>query len=512
VKQYLLGIDIGTSNSKGIISNLEGRIIKSYSISHSVSNPRSCWAEHDSIKIWWDDFKKICNELLSKKSIKNDEIAAIGCSGLGPSMVPIDKNGDPLRPAILYGIDTRSKNEIKYLNKILGLKSIFENCGQILSVQSVGTKILWYKKNEPDKYKITSKILTANGFIIYKLTGRYSIDLCSAIFFSPLFNINRLCWNIEISEKIGISMSVLPDIYKPYDVIGEVTKEASRETGLAEGTPIIAGAVDTFAEAVGAGAIESGDVFLSYGTTMTVIVNSSSLKTHTALWANMHYVPDIYTLIGGMATSGALTTWFIKNFMQVESEVLKTNGLSVYPVLSDMASKVPAGAEGLIILPYFSGERTPINDESARGIIVGLNLSHSREHIYRALLESTANGVAHHLDIIGKMNIIPKRIISAGGGIENETWTQIVSDVTGLKQICIGESGYNAPVGNAYMAGFGIGLFKNFSMLKNKWVNKESIIEPDKKKHLKYKKYLKIYRSLYKNTKEEIHKLVKLSS
>jgi xylulokinase len=511
MKRYLLGMDIGTTRSKGIISDLEGRIVSSYSISHAVSMPHKCWAEHDAIEIWWDDFKKICTELLSKGNVKGNEIAAIGCSGLGPSMVPIDRKGNPLRPAILYGIDTRSKNEIQYLNELLGLRNIFETSGQILSTQSVGTKLLWYKRNEPDKYKETLKIVTANGFLIYKLTGRYSIDLCSAIFFGPLFNIKKLCWDTMISEKIGIPISLLPEIYGPSDIVGEVTTEASKETGLAEGTPVIAGAIDTFAEAVGAGAIESGDIFLVYGTTMTIIVNSNSLKTHSDLWANVHYVPGIYTLIGGMATSGALTQWFAKNFAHIEQEIFRRNGVDIYPILSDMAAEVPAGSEGLIVLPYFSGERTPINDELARGVIAGLTLSHTRKHVYRALLEGTANSVAHHLDIIGTLNITPKRVISAGGGIENRTWTQIVSDVTGLKQICIGEKGFSAPLGDAYMAGFGTDIFKDFSILKEKWVKRARVIEPDEKTHRKYKEYLTIYKNLYERTREDIHRLVTLS-
>lgn len=512
MKKYLLGVDIGTSNSKGIITDFEGTVVSSASKTHTTSMPHTCWAEHDAIKIWWDDFKTICAELLHKAKIQGDEIAAIGCSGLGPTMVPIDTNGNPLRPAILYGIDTRSKNQIQYLNTLLGEEKIFDITGQILSAQSVGPKILWYKQTEPEQYQKTWKILTTNGFVLYKLTGKHSIDMCTAIFFAPLFHIKKLCWNTMISEKIGIPLSLLPEIYHPSDIVGEVTAQASQETGLAEGTPVIAGAVDTFAEAVGAGAIEAGDVFLAYGTTMTILVNSNSLKTHIDLWANVHYVPGIYTLIGGMATSGALIQWFKNNFVQIEQKLSASDGVDVYTLLSNMAAEVPAGSEGLIVLPYFSGERTPINDERARGIIAGLTLSHTKKHFYRALLEGTAHSIAHHLDIMSPMNITPKKIIAAGGGVENSIWTQIVSDVTGLRQICIGEKGFSAPLGDAYMAGLSTGIFKNFSVLKEKWVKTVRVIEPDENAHRKYQKYLPIYKNLYARTKEDIHRLVELSS
>jgi xylulokinase len=507
MKQYLLGIDIGTSGTKGILVDFEGRIISSCSIPHPVSMPRKCWAEHDAVNIWWSDFKKLCDKLFNNSKIKGNSIAAIGCSGLGPSMVPIDRNGNPLRPAILYGIDTRSKDEIKYLNGILGVRNIYETSGQILSAQSVGPKILWYKKNEPDKYKDTWKILTANGFIIYKLTGKCSIDQCSSFFFSPLFNIKKLCWDKPIIEKVGIRHSLLPKIYKSYDIVGKVTRAASKETGIAEGVPIIAGTVDTFAEAVGAGAVEKEDIYLSYGTTMTIIVNSKFLKTHENLWSNVHYIPDIYTLLGGTSTSGILTNWFIKNFFNIEQEIFKKHGINIYNILSDIAAKVSVGSDGLIVLPYFSGERTPINDELARGVLAGLTLSHTREHVYRAILEATGYSIAHHLDIINMLNIIPKQIIASGGGTENKAWTQIVSDITGLKQTCILEKELSAPIGDAYMAGYGTGIFKNFEILKREWIKKDREIEPDEKANKKYIEYFTIYKNIYKNTKGDIHRL-----
>ncbi len=511
MKRYLLGVDIGTSNSKGILADFEGGIAADCSVAHATSRPDSCRAEHDAIEIWWNDFKKIVAGMLKRVDIKSREIAAIGCSGLGPAMVPVDRQGRPLRAGILYGIDTRSKDEIRYLTQALGRAEIFRTTGQVLSAQSIGPKILWYKRNEPENYARTYKILTTTGFLAYRLTGRYSIDRCTAAFFGPLFNINNLCWDAGMSEKAGLPLSLLPEVVHPYDIVGQVSAEASAETGLAEGTPVIAGAIDTFAEATGAGAIEAGDVFLAYGTTMTIIVNSGSLKTHLDLWANLHYVPGIYTLIGGMATSGALTEWFKSNFASQELEASRRDGVEVYSILSDMAAGVRIGSEGLVVLPYFSGERTPINDDLARGMVAGLTLSHGKAHLYRALLEGTAYSVAHHLDIIAELGAVPKKIIAAGGGVQNKSWTQIVSDVTGLAQGCIGERGFTAPMGDAYMAGFGTGIFKDFSVLRQKWIKAARAIEPDAKSHAKYREYLRIYKNLYERTKQDIHRLAEMS-
>jgi xylulokinase len=511
MSQYLLGIDIGTQNSKGILVNLEGEIFSKLTLGHNISIPQKSWAEHNAEKIWWSDFKKICRSLIKQAQINAKDIVAIGCSGLAPTMLPVDKNGKPLRRAILYGIDTRSSEEIKWINQILGKDEIFKISGQALSTQSVGPKILWFKKHEPQKFKETHKILSTNSFLIYKLTGKYAIDMSTAIFFGPLFNFQKMKWGDKICDEIGIPFSILPNIYYPAKVVGEVTSKASKETGLSIGTPVIAGAPDTFAEATGSGAIKEGEVFLVYGTTMTIIACLKYPKTHIKLWSNIHYVPNIFTLLGGMATSGALTRWFKDNFAQDDVESEKKTGISVYHLLSEKAAKISIGSEGLIVLPYFSGERTPIDDELARGVIMGLTLSHTRKHLYRALLEGTAYGVEHHLDIMREMSISPKKIIAAGGGAENHTWTQIVSDVTGLKQICIKENGFSAPYGDAYMAGYGAGLFKDFTTLREKWVKIIKTIEPNLKAHKEYKEYYRVYRKLYNHIKEDIHKLAELS-
>jgi len=512
MQKYLLGIDIGTSSSKAVIVNTEGKVIAHASLNHSISSPKESFAEHDPDKIWWNEFKGFCKKLLSNSGVSAKEITAIGISGLGPTLVPLDENGKVLRPAILYGIDTRSSNEIEYINRILGEDRIFENSFQILSAQSVGPKILWIRKNEPEIFNKIHKVLTTNGFLVFKLTGKYSVDLTNAAFFGPLFDFRNKKWQTEICRRIDIPVDILPHLYGPVDVVGKVSKEAATETGLNEGTPVICGVVDTFAEAIGAGATDVEDVFLAYGTTMTLVFNTSQQVSHLKLWSNFHYVPGVYTVLGGMATSGILTSWYAENFGKYwyleNSDINKDiKSEDVYNFLSDMADKIEAGSQGLITLPYFSGERTPINDEKARGIIFGLTLSHSGKHIYRSLLEGTGYGVYHHIDILNSINIEPRKIISAGGGTKNRAWVQIISDVTGLPQLVYGIQAPSAPLGNAYMAGFGVGVFDDFNKLKESWLGKPKKIEPDYNNNKKYKEYFKIYKKLYENTKLQMHEL-----
>jgi len=512
MQKYLLGVDIGTSNSKAVLVNTEGKIIDYYSLNHSISSPKESYAEHDPIEIWWNEFKNFCKKFLNESNIKPNDIIAIGISGLGPTLVPIDHDGNVLRPAILYGIDTRSSNEISYINKTIGKDKIFENSYQILSAQSVGPKILWLKRNEPEIFSKIHKVLTTNGFLVFKLTGKFSIDLTNAAFFGPLFDFRNKKWHSGISKEIDIPINILPDLYNPIDIVGEVTREASIETGLNEGTPVVCGVVDTFAEAIGAGATDDKDLFLAYGTTMTLLFNTSQPVAHLDLWSNFHYVPNMHTVLGGMATSGILTSWYAENFGKywyLENKNLNKNIKldDVYSFLSDIADKVEAGSQGLITLPYFSGERTPINDEKARGMIFGLTLSHTGKHIYRSLLEGTGYGVYHHIDILNSINIKPKKIISAGGGTKNKAWVQIISDITGLPQLVYGVQVPSAPFGNAYMSGYGVGVFNDFNKLKEDWLGKPKMIEPDYDNNKKYKRYFKIFRQLYENTKLQMHEL-----
>lgn len=510
IKKYLLGIDIGTTNSKGVITDFEGNIQRSATISHQTDIIDNVRYEQDAVKVWWEDFCRICNILLEDKGINPLEITAVGCSGLGPAFVPVDSTGQPLRQAILYGIDARSRNEIDLLDSLFGKKEVFKISGQILSTQSVGPKFLWYKNNEPKLYTKTKKVLSCNGFLVSKLTDKYVIDINNAAFWAPFFDIHTKSWQVSKIKTAGLDPSILPAISLPGDIAGTITNKAASETGLACGTSVVVGTIDTFAEATGSGAVKDGEIFLVYGTTMTLVSISSYQNNHIDLWPNFHTVPGLYTLLGGMASSGSLIKWFVQNYMSDYLYSDQSLSPDVFPVLEGMAAQVPAGSEGLLVLPYFSGERTPINDEQARGIIAGLTLSHSKNHIYRALLEGTAYAVAHHIELMEDMGIKPKKIIAAGGGVDNRIWTQIVSDVTGLNQICIGENGFSAPMGDAFLAGYGSGIFNNFKPLKSNWIQSSLKVYSDPSLFKIYRQYFAQYKKLYKSSINEIHAIASM--
>jgi xylulokinase len=310
---------------------------------------------------------------------------------------------------------------------------------------------------------------------------------------------------------------MLPELVDMTDIVGEVTPAASLVTGLAIGTPVVAGVIDFFAEMISTGADTPGDVVVSYGTTMCMAGFSDTPigpcpglghmlgeeKTLAGLYTGL------YSVGGGMVTSAALSRWFRDKFGDVERRVEQELGISAYGLLGLEADAVPPGSNGLIVLPYFSGERTPIHDDLARGMIFGLTLAHDRPHIYRALLEGVAYGVEHHFDLMRQSGMTLNRIVATGGGSRSHLWTQIISDVTGVPQVVVGPS--NAALGAAFLAGKAIGVFSQLSDVR-RWAKPEREVVPRENVHDVYQEYYRIYRRLYEKTKEEMHDLSRLTA
>jgi xylulokinase len=492
--KYLFGIDVGTASTKGIIVHPRGEVVAESYVPHKISFPRPGWAEQDAEKTWWGDLKRVCKSLFKKVNPK--DIGGVGISALCPDMLPLDKAGKPLRPAILYGIDGRASKEIKQIEEQIGKDEIFKICGNTLQAQSVGPKILWFKKHEPRLFDKTRKISSASNYLVFKLTRKWVIDKLTASMFHPLLDLSKLDWSEEMIDTLGILPDMLPEVRWSTELAGGVTTEAARETGLSKETPVIVGACDGLASFLSTGIEREGEASIFMGTTTCLAMVSDRKVTHPLLWAAPYYRSGKYLLCGGTATSGALITWFRDNFCPVKTS---------YSLLDKEAEGVQPGSNGLVILPYFSGERTPVLDERARGLIIGLTLSHRRSHIYRALLEATAYCIKHHFDIARKVKVLPRRIIVVDGGAKSKIWRQIISDVTNFP-IEYAPKALGAPFGDAYLVGLGIGVYKNLEPLRE-MVSVAGVTKPREKLHKKYLKYYSIFRRLYKKTKDEMHEL-----
>lgn len=501
---YIMGIDIGTYQSKGVLVRRDGLIMASTSLDHQLEIPRQGWAEHDAEKTWWQDFKKITGDLLAcgarDYGIKANEIAGVAISAIAPAVVPVDREGRPLRKAILYGVDTRAGKEIEYLNSLLGEEKIFKTAGHRLSSQSAGPKILWIKNNEPSVYEKTDKFLAGNGYLIYKLTGEYILDYYTAAAYSPLFDLDNLSWQREFTGRVT-ELEKLPELTWSHEVAGRVSQQAASETGLAPGTKVITGTADALAESISIGAVEEGDLMLMYGSSTFFIQVMGARPVSKNLWPSVHGVPGKNTLTGGTATAGSITRWFLDNWLEGRKEDLD----QAYTRLTEKAVQSRPGAEGLITLPYFSGERTPLHNPEARGVFFGLTLKHTVGDLYRSILEGVGFSIRHNIEEMNKVGVSPARVIAVGGGTKNRLWLEIVSSICRLEQL-VPEETIGASYGDAFLAALGLGWYDSLEDVK-KWVSYSLQIEPDLDLSRIYDSHYELYRRLYKNTESEMKQI-----
>jgi xylulokinase len=470
--------------------------------------PRAGWAEHDPELTWWGDFCAITKQLLSTPGVVATDVKGVGISAIGPDVLPIDENFNPLRMGILYGVDTRAVKEIDELNAKYGEDEIFNATANCLSSQSTGPKILWIKKNEPEVYKKARWFVDATTFIVARLTSRVVIDHFSAGCMVPMYD----PWKNEWSDKFCsdfVDLEQLPEILWSHELAGNVTQKASELTGLAEGTPVSVGTIDAGAEALSVGVTKPGEMMMMYGSTIFMIqVTDNDQAREKRLWAGPYLFPGTWCLLAGMATSGSLTRWFRDQFAPELVAAEKSGGAPAYAELVKEAAETKPGAEGVIVLPYFSGERTPVMDPRAKGMIFGLSLTHSRGHIFRAILEGMGHGVKQHVDLFTSIGARPKTIKSVGGGTKNSIWLQAISDISGVPQE-VAPLTFGASYGDALLAGVAVGLVSSPEEIRT-WQGKARIISPDEKLAETYRPLSEIYTSLYDATKNQMHKLHEL--
>lgn len=481
-----IGVDIGTSSSKGVLVTPEGRVLRTASRLHDVDRPHPGWVEMDA-GIWWEEFIDIARELLAGADVS---VLCVGVSGMGPCVLVTDEPGTPLRPAILYGVDMRATAQIERLSEELGGHEVIAGrCGSGLSTQSVGPKLAWIADNEPAVFASTRRLFMPSSWLVWNLTGTYVLDHHSASQSTPLYDAENQGWYEPWARLIAPQLQ-LPELAWPGDVVGHVTDDAAKRTGVPAGIPVIAGTIDAWSEAVSVGAQGVGDLMLMYGTTMFLVDTVAHPITSPTLWGTTGAFPGTHCLAGGMATSGAITTWLRDLF-----------GSLSYADLLTLAEASTPGANGLLMLPYFAGERTPIPDPLARGTIVGLTVGHTRGDLYRAALEATAFGVRHNIEAMLEAGGTIQRVVAAGGGAQGNLWTQIVSDVIGRPQL-IPTQTIGASLGAAFLAARAVGHADIEA-----WNPVAEIRQPRPELTDLYDQRYALYRQLYPATAEIAHAL-----
>lgn len=502
MSELLLGIDVGTYSSKGALCRPDGTVVASAQVSHGLLVPKPGYAEHDADAIWWADVCQISRELAAHV-VSGERIAVVAISAIGPCLVVLDSQGRPLRPAILYGIDTRASRQINALEERYGREALVELGGMRLTSQAVGPKILWLRENEPDVHSAAASFVTATTYLNYRLTGELVIDRHTASHFNPLIDIASLAWDDRFADSIAHSDQLPPSRWSD-EIIGAVSDRAATETGIPAGTPVTAGVVDALAEAISVGVVDPGDLMLMYGSTAFMILVTEGAASHPDLWTTAGALPGQYALAAGLATSGAATTWFRDQFAVELVAAEAAGGPDAYEVLATEAALSPPGARGLLALPYLSGERTPLHDPEARGLFAGFSLAHTRGDLYRALLEGVACAIAHNIDMMESVASID-RLVAVGGGTCNRLWLQIVSDVSGRRQLLPRQT-IGAAYGDAFLGGLAVGVV-DLEGLARDWVDIVDEIEPDEQNHQRYRKQRKLFHKLYAETKNTVHAL-----
>ena len=489
---YTLGVDIGTFESKGVLVDREGTIVTEAGRGHKMQVPQAGWAEHDPDEDWWGDFVFIACDLLRMSGIDPAAIRAVGNSAIGPCMLPVDCDGKALMNGVLYGVDNRAALEVDELTAEIGEDVLLERCGNALTSQSVGPKILWLMRHRPELFARTAKIYTSTTFIVEKLTGRAVMDHYTAANFSPLYDVETRTWATELTDRI-VGPDMLPELLWSSEIAGQVTPAAARETGLAAGTPVLAGTIDAAAEAVSVGVISPGDMMMMYGSTVFIVMPTSSRVADARLWYAPWLFEGQHASMAGLATSGTLTHWFRDQFARELTED------EAFGVLAREAETSVPGANGLIMLPYFSGERTPIHDPRAKGTLFGLNLTHGRGDIYRALLEGIALGTGHVIETYADAGVPPRRLFAVGGGTKNRVWRQATTDVVGLPQI-VRRRTIGASYGNAFLAAVAVGDAKLGDI--EAWNPVAETIRPLAENRAIYERQLSLFKRLYGQTND----------
>lgn len=430
-----LGIDIGTSSSKAVLVAPGGEVIAARVAEHDVR--RSGGRVEMDGSIWWQEFQDLSAALLEGGDC---ELRGIGVSGMGPCVLLTDEHDEPVAPSALYGVDTRATAQIDQLDQELGRDEILARGDSHLSTQAVGPKLRWFAQEMPEEFRRARRLHMPASYLVAKLTGEYVLDRQSASQCTPLFDAETQQWYEPWWNRVAGHLKQ-PRLAWAGEVAGTVSAQThARMPHLPAGIPVIAGTIDAWAEGLSVGATRAGDLMLMYGTTMFLIANTTDRVRHPALWGTTGIAAGQRNLAGGMATSGAITAW-----------VRDLTGRASWEDLIAEAEASGAGAGGLLVLPYFAGERTPIQDPRARGVLAGLTLEHTRGDIYRAALEATAFAVRHNLEALADAGVTVDRVVGVGGGVTSDLWPQLVSDVTGLPQH-VPERTIGAAYGDAFLA------------------------------------------------------------
>lgn len=506
---YLLGLDFGTGGAKACLIDDAGEVLAYSFREYPIITQKPGWSEHDA-RAYWTTAVILIRECLAKSKANPVEIRGIAVSSALPCLVMVDSSGEPIHNA--YNLmDRRALREVEWLKELLGEKNIFDLTGNRLDDHPALVNLLWEKNNRPDSYAKILKALTIEGYINYKLTGQYSLVTTNAALYGVAYDIRKKRFVPEIMAKIGIREELIPPLHFPEEIIGTVSQAAAQETGLSTTVPVCAGQADFNASCIASGVIEEGQVQSNLGTcgNFGIIHKKPEFLFEMLALGFTVNAKDTFITIPTTTTGGMSLRFLRDNFSRSERISQEMTGIDAYDLLNQQAENVPSGSEGLIVLPFLMGERTPIWDAHARGCVFGLSLNHKKGHLVRATMEGVAYAMYDSFRIVQERGIaIKPPIVMHEGGAKSVLWRQIVTDVFNVPTVLTARR-VGAPMGDAILAGVATGVFKDFSVSKQ-WAEYVDPIEPDAGRHELYMEYFQVYKSLYNHIREDFKSLTQL--
>lgn len=498
MEQFALGIDIGTTSVKTLLISSTHQILDEESAQHDLISLQVGWAE-EVADHWWKNTVQTVSAIVQRNPDKVQNISIIGVSGMVPAIVMMDQYGNVLRNTIQQN-DARAKKEIDFVAQKIDQEELYTRTGGKTNQQHVIPRLLWVKENEPEVWEKTDCVLGSYDYIVYKLTGTRSIEINWAVE-SGMYDIRTREWLTPYLRQFDIPLSFFPKVNASMDQVGQISQEASQQTGLPAGIPVIAGSADHVASTLAAGIIDQGDLLIKFGGAGDILYCTDEITTNDRLFFDYHIVPHRYLINGCMAASGSLVKWFTNDILQCTQP-------DTFQALDKQAEAVPAGSNGLVILPYFVGEKTPLFDPTARGVFFGLTLSHQRPAIFRAILESVIFGFRHHIDVLAEDQYVPKHIYATNGGAKSKFWCQIAADILGYT-IKSFPSHPGSALGVAFLAGMSAGMFQDWSEI-HQFLQDFQIYTPNPANQEIYNRAYHIYRSLYERNREGFSELFQL--
>jgi len=492
-ENFVIGLDCSTTSTKAIAVDRKGKIIAHAREAIPLFSPKPNYYEQDPDD-WWTSVQKVLRKIT--RQIDPEKISALAVSNQRETFVPLDKNGNGLRPAIIW-LDERCKDEVESFSKRIGKNKIHRITGKPADYAPVVYRLAWMKKHEPELFKNIGMICDVHTYVVWKLTNAFKTSWASA---DPLgmFDLKNKKWSPEILSALAIKENQLPEAFRPGTILGKVSTEASKLTGLSTNTLIIAGGGDGQAAGTGANVLTTERAYLNIGTAIVAGVYGKQYRTNKAFRTMRSCSESGYYYESSLRAGTFAIDWFIKNILKIDP--LKQP--DIYKQLEQEAQKVSAGSDGLLFLPYLCGAMNPYWDINARGAFVGLSSFHNRGHMYRSILEGIAFEQLFAIEAVKKsIGTKIKDFIVIGGGASNNLWRHIFADITG-KNICIPENTEASGLGAAIAAAVGACWYRTFKDAAHEMTGINKIIKPEKQNHKKYKQLFMIYKKIYPNLKK----------